>query len=198
MGVLTNFFLFSWGLYCRAQLKKKSTSAGRGYASYLMVWAFLWILFQIILEKMGVSSAPACQLSSLSLLLHLCRWLHGWWHCLLLARKWFCCHRDGGARIASVHHYWAEAGQQGSGLHHRWVCDEGLWWNVQTFCWSTSMWLFLWFRCWGTNLGSRLQLRVLFHWKRGILAHQVCFLFLAASLQRLMGSFFFAAVVSSS
>lgn len=155
-----------------------------------MVWAFLWILFQIILEKMGVSSAPACQLSSLSLLLHLCRWLHGWWHCLLLARKWFCCHRDGGARIASVHHYWAEAGQQGSGLHHRWVCDEGLWWNVQTFCWSTSMWLFLWFRCWGTNLGSRLQLRVLFHWKRGILAHQVCFFFLAASLQRLMGSFF--------
>ena len=141
-----------------------------------MVWAFLWILFQITLVKMEVSSTPACQLSSLSMFLHLCRWLHGWWHCLLLARKWFCCHRDGGARTAPVHHYRAEAGQQGSGLHHRWVSAERMWWNVQTSCRSASM--FLWFRCWGTNLGSKLQLRVLFFWKRGIFcAHQVCFFF---------------------
>lgn len=112
------FPLFFGGLYCQAQLKK-STSAERRSACCLMVWAFFWILFQITLEKMGVSSAAACQLSFLSVLLHLCRWLHGWWHCLLLARKWFCCHGDGGARTAPVHHYRAEAGQQGSGLHHR-------------------------------------------------------------------------------
>lgn len=158
-------------MYCPAQLKKM-TSARRGCACCLVVWAFLRILFQITLEKMGESFAAARQLSFLSVLFHLCRWLHGWWHCLLLARKWFCCHRDGSARTAPVHHYRAETGQQGSGLHHRWVSAQEVWWNSWTFCWSRSMWLLVWVSFWGIKLGSRLQ--VLFTWKRAIFCtHQI-------------------------
>lgn len=41
------------------------------------VWASLWILFQITLVQMEVSSGAACQLSSPCVLLPPRRWLHG-------------------------------------------------------------------------------------------------------------------------